>query len=108
LERLILAVDGSLPSGRNYHADLIERAAAPLVGVRPSVISRRLAADLHRLRQFRHAFRNAYGDYDYARAAENVPIAERAVPLVEIELADFAAAAGMIESRGIPSEPTSR
>ena len=89
LERLIVAFDGGLPSGRNYHADLIERAAAPLVGVRPAVVSRRLAADLHRLRQFRHAFRNAYGDYDYTRAAENVPIAERAMTLVEIEFAEL-------------------
>jgi hypothetical protein len=107
LERLIVAFDGGLPSGRNYHADLIERAAAPLVGVRPAVVSRRLAADLHRLRQFRHAFRNAYGDYDYTRAAENVPIAERAMTLVEIEFANFAAATGMTEDPRGPGEPTS-
>lgn len=34
LERLIEAVDGSLPTGRNYHAELIRRAAAPVPEVR--------------------------------------------------------------------------
>lgn len=90
LERLIEAVDGGLPTGRNYHAELIRRAAAPVPGVRPTIISPALAADLQQLRQYRHAFRHAYGDYNYARAAENVPIVSRAVPALAAEIEVFA------------------
>lgn len=90
LERLIEVVDGSLPTGRNYHVELIRRAAAPVAEVRPAIISPALAADLQQLRQYRHAFRHAYGSYDYARAAENVPVAARAVPLFGAEVEAFA------------------
>jgi hypothetical protein len=96
LERLIEAVDGSLPTGRNYHAELIRRAAAPVPEVRPAVISMALAGDLQQLRQYRHAFRHAYGDYDYARAAENVPIAARAVPGLATEIEEFARGMALI------------
>lgn len=90
LERLIEAVDGSLPTGRNYHTELIRRAEASVPDIRPSIISPALAADLQRLRQYRHAFRHAYGDYDYARAAENIPVITRAVPALIAELKAFA------------------
>lgn len=89
LERLIGAVDGSLPTGHNYHAGLIQRAAVPIPEVRPAIISLTLAADLQQLRQYRHAFRHAYGDYDYARAAENVQVVARAVPAFTAELEAF-------------------
>jgi hypothetical protein len=94
LERLVLAIDGSLPTGSAYHADLIRRATAPVPGVRSSIIGSELAADLDRLRRFRHA----YGDYDYARAAENVPIAVRAVAALIADLAGFAHLVGLIVS----------
>ena len=89
LERLVEAVDGSLPTGRNYHLELIRRAAAPVPEVRPAIISAALAADLQQLRQYRHAFRHAYGDYDYKRAAGNVPVAARAVPALASEIRAF-------------------
>ncbi len=104
LERLVTSVDGSLPTGRSYHAEPIRRAAAPVPGVRPAMISSRLAADLQRLRQFRHTFRNAYGGYDYARAAENVPIATRAAEEFEAEVSAFAAAIGLIETPALGQE----
>jgi hypothetical protein len=77
LERLIAAVDGTLPTGSAYYADLLRRAATPVPGVRPAMIGGELAADLDRLRRFRHAFRHAYGDYDYARAATTTPAPPR-------------------------------
>jgi hypothetical protein len=97
LERLIVAVDGSLPSGRDYHAEVIRRAATPVPDVRPAMISDALAADLQRLRQFRHVFRYASTGYDYDRAAENVPVAVRAVDLVATELGTFASAIHLID-----------
>ena len=54
LERLIDAVDGDRPKGGDYHAQLIERAAAALAGLRPAIVSAETARDLHALRGFRH------------------------------------------------------
>jgi hypothetical protein len=92
LERLINALDGSVPAGRDYHGDLVNRAAAPVGGVRPAILSPDTAALLHRLRAFRHAFRHAYAGYSYDRAVENVAIADRLVPAFRAEITSFAAA----------------
>jgi hypothetical protein len=96
LERLIEAIDGGLPTGRNDHVDPIRRAAAPVPDVRPAIVSPAVAADLQQLRQYRHAFRHAYGDYDYARAAENVPIVARALPAFTSDVETFARAVALI------------
>lgn len=64
LERLFVIVaeriDGSMPSGANWHQELLQQMSAELPGVRPAVISRTLAADLERFRGFRHVVRNVY------------------------------------------------
>jgi hypothetical protein len=95
LERLIQAVDGDLPSGAAYHAELVRRAARAVNGVRPAIISRTTATELQRLRAFRHAFRHAYDGYDYARAAENVPLAERVTGRFRDEITRFATTIGL-------------
>jgi hypothetical protein len=41
LERLIELVDGDVPKGRSFHRDLIRRAAHPVEGLRPAIISLR-------------------------------------------------------------------
>jgi hypothetical protein len=96
LERLVLAIDGGLPTGSDFHAELIRRASTPIDGLRPAMISPSLAADLQQLRRFRHAFRRAYGDFDYARAGGNVPIASRAVTDLSAQLTEFAEAVGLV------------
>ena len=96
LERLIDAVDGDRPKGGDYHAQLIERAAAALAGLRPAIVSAETARDLHALRGFRHVMRHAYGGFDYARAAPNAEIAARAVPCVSEEVTAFARAMGIL------------
>jgi hypothetical protein len=79
LERIIRAIDGTLPTSPNYHSDLIRRAQMSIEGTRPALISTSTAQGLQKLRAFRHVFRHAYDGYDYERAAENVPIAEATV-----------------------------
>jgi hypothetical protein len=97
LERLIDAVDGSRPTGAGYHAELIRRAAMPIPSIRPAIISAHLAAELHKLRSSRHAFRHAYGECDYARAAENVAIALCAVPAFDAGIRAFAISIGIVD-----------
>lgn len=101
LERLIRAVDGDLPNASStFHADLIRRAATPIDGLRPAIIAKETAEDLHRLRRFRHAFRHIYEGYEYARAAENVAVAERSLPRFTAEVTAFARSIGMVDDPG--------
>ncbi|WP_448204417.1 ribonuclease toxin HepT-like protein [Azospirillum sp. sgz302134] len=96
LERLVQAVDGALPMGAAYHAELIRRAAAPIEGLRPAMLSPTTAARLQKLRGFRHALRHAYDGYDFARAAENVPIAVEAEAGFRADVTAFARAMGIL------------
>jgi hypothetical protein len=94
LERLIRAIDGDLPAGSSYHAEIIRRAAHPIAGVRPAMIGAQTAARLQKLRGFRHALRHAYDDFDYSRAAENVPVAIEAERALRTDIEAFAATVG--------------
>ncbi|MFN3481277.1 MAG: hypothetical protein ACK415_12950, partial [Thermodesulfovibrionales bacterium] len=60
IERIIRAVDGDVPSGRDYHLMLLKRALNPVEGVRPVIISLETFRLLDELRTYRHKFRNIY------------------------------------------------
>lgn len=95
LERLIRSVDGDLPVGGSFHSEIIRRATTPIDGVRPAIIGARTAAQLQKLRGFRHALRHAYDTYDYGRAAENVPVAVEAERALRADVEAFAATMGI-------------
>jgi len=95
LERIIADIDGDLPRGRSYHRDLLDRAARPLSGRRPAIIGAESRRDLGLLIGFRHAFRHAYGTFDYSLAAPNVALAAVAVPRAVTEIEAFAVAIGL-------------
>ena len=105
LERLIDAVDGDRPKGGEYHAQLIQRGATKIDGVRAAMITEATTRDLHALRSFRHAMRHAYGAFEYRRAAPNVAIATRAVPRFASEIEAFL---NTLERGGGETEPRSR
>ncbi len=96
LEKLIIKLDGDRPAGSDYHAQLIRRAALPIAGLRPAIISETTAASLQALRGFRHVFRHVYGGFDYRRAVVNLPIAEQVILGLADELPAFARAMGML------------
>lgn len=58
--RRIAAAEG-LPEGPDWHAQLLDRMAAPAPGIRPAVIDEALHDRLQEYLRFRHAFRNVYG-----------------------------------------------
>ena len=64
LERIFTLVaeriDGSLPSGPNWHQDLLRQMTAELPGIRAAVLSPDLFPTLDRYRGFRHVVRNVY------------------------------------------------
>jgi len=53
-------IDGSLPSGPNWHQDLLRQMTAEMPGVRAAVLSPDLFPLLDRYRGFRHVVRNVY------------------------------------------------
>ncbi len=92
LEQVIMAHDGVLPAdGPRYHDDVINRAAKPLDGVRPAIITRTTADLLHRLEDCRTSLRDEAGTLRYPHAAALVPLGPRAVRAVARDIASFLA-----------------
>lgn len=64
LERIFLLVagniDGAVPSGENWHRELLDQMARELPGRRPAVISESSRDLLQAFRRFRHLARNIY------------------------------------------------
>ncbi len=53
-------VDGSVPTGPDWHRDLLVQMAAEMPGIRPAVLSRASRSCLDEFRGFRHLVRSVY------------------------------------------------
>jgi hypothetical protein len=60
LERVARSIEGSLPSGRDWHVALLENMSLEIEGIRPRVLSDESLRLLRGLLAFRHFFRHAY------------------------------------------------
>lgn len=60
LERVSRQIEGSLPIGADWHKSLLDSATLEIPGVRPALLEKDTARDLHELRGFRHFLRHAY------------------------------------------------
>ncbi len=60
LKDLINHIDGVLPTGDDWHIQLLRRAKYANEGVRPAIISEATFQSLDTLRGFRHVFRGRY------------------------------------------------
>lgn len=60
LERIIRAIDGETPLGKDYNLKILRRAITELPNIRPSIISRNTFIILDELRTYRHKFRHIY------------------------------------------------
>lgn len=59
--RIAHELNGGLPSGHDWHKQLLIDMGLEIEGVRPAVISNELVTNLHSYLGFRHVFRNVYG-----------------------------------------------
>lgn len=59
-EKIALAIDGSVPTGANWHRELLDQMSLEVSGIRPAVISDGLKEQLEEYRGFRHVVRNVY------------------------------------------------
>lgn len=60
LERIARQIEGSLPDGADWHKALLDGATLEIPTVRPALLERDTARDLHDLRAFRQFLRHAY------------------------------------------------
>ncbi|WP_045217349.1 hypothetical protein [Desulfonatronovibrio magnus] len=59
-EEIARTIDGALPSGSNWHQELLQQMSADLRELRPAVIRRSTRDCLDEYRAFRHLVRNVY------------------------------------------------
>lgn len=59
--RIADELNGGVPSGRNWHRQLLRDMTIPIENLRPAVISTKTADRLSDFLGFRHLFRNIYG-----------------------------------------------
>jgi hypothetical protein len=60
LERVARTLEGSLPTGKDWHVALLESMALDIDSVRPRILSDESLRRLRSLLAFRHFFRHAY------------------------------------------------
>ena len=59
-ELIATRIDGTLPTGENWHQLLLQQMTTEIPGVRPAVISENTFTQLDEYRGFRHVVRNVY------------------------------------------------
>ncbi len=78
LESAVVRIMGLLcedvPSGAEWHADLVRRARQPLRG-RPAILTPPLALAMDETRRFRHVAMRSYGTFEVTRASPAVTAA---------------------------------
>jgi hypothetical protein len=64
-------IDGDLPSGPDWHVQLLQRMETDIQAVRPAVLGHEMVRELDEYLRFRHLFRNTYGfDLGWDRCRE--------------------------------------
>lgn len=59
-EKIAKVLDGELPTGHDWHYQLLNRMGIEIEDIRPKVISDELQSELKEYLRFRHIFRNVY------------------------------------------------
>lgn len=88
-KRIALEIDGSIPSGQKWHADLLVQMEEESA-LRPAVISTDLRLRLGQYMDFRHVFRHAYSfDMQWAKMRGLVVGCENTLEELATAVEDF-------------------
>lgn len=83
-------IDGDLPSGADWHIQLLQRMATNIETVRPAALDQETARQLDEYLRFRHLFRNVYGfDLEWARCRKLLDSLPATFERLLQRLADF-------------------
>lgn len=88
LSRCLYVVGEDLPTGRDWHADPVRRAASAVDG-RPALLPPPLARAAHETRRFRHVAMHSYCDFDAARAGPAIGAARALAEGLPTAFAEF-------------------
>lgn len=89
-ELIARTVDGTVPSGDEWHKELLTQMNVEVPGLRPAVIDKRLRDLLGEYLRFRHVFRNIYGfELDWGKMQELVEKLPGAVETLQISVRGF-------------------
>ena len=92
LERIATELDGEVPSGRDWHAQLLARMSQAVEKVRPCVLAPETADLLRPYLRFRHLFRHSYGtELRWDRCRELADGVENVWSSFRAEMNDFRA-----------------
>ncbi len=97
LSRILDLLGEEMPSGRDWHADLIRRAARPMAD-RPEILPPVVAEAASETRRFRHVAMRSYGTFDPA-------LAQPAVAAARLLAAGLANAVILFRKRVDPDAP---
>lgn len=99
LERIERAF-AAVPTGADWHAELLEGAALHLPDVRPAILPPAVVGELRELLKFRRFFRHAYAvELDATRLLALTVIVARARAEVDVSLAAFASVVAALARR---------
>ncbi|MFO7876849.1 MAG: hypothetical protein R6U55_09755 [Desulfovermiculus sp.] len=83
-------IDNALPTGGNWHQELLQQMAAQLEDLRPAVISQETRTCLDEYRAFRHLVRNVYTfNLRPSRVAELAVSVQECFGLIASDLEEF-------------------
>ena len=89
--QIAATVDGSVPSGKEWHRELLRQMTLTLADIRPQVLSAESANTIDEYLSFRHVVRNVYAfEFDLERIARLVQNARPCFESVRVELLAFA------------------
>jgi hypothetical protein len=90
LERVVRTIDGDVPTGPTWHAELLRAASVAIDDLRPAVVSKHAATELRELLKFRHFARHGYDrEPEPSRMAEQAARVERVQKTIDAELEAF-------------------
>ncbi len=88
--QIATTVDQTIPSGKNWHRELLNQMGKQVENLRPQILSKITIQELDEYRRFRHVVRNVYGfEFEITRIE---PLVNSLLPCftnVKNELLDF-------------------
>ena len=90
-EHIAANVDRSVPSGQDWHRELLRQMAVDIPQIRPQVLSRASAGTIDEYLRFRHVVRNIYAfEFDPERIGRLVRNLRSSFEQVQTDLLSFA------------------
>ncbi len=88
--QIATTVDQTIPSGKNWHRELLKQMGKAIENLRPRILSAITIEQLDEYRRFRHVVRNVYGfEFEITRIEPLVNSLEQCFTNVKNELLDF-------------------